>query len=251
MYPSYRERVPGEVVLEALAVAREPMVRNMSLRLRKGEIVGLYGLMGAGRTEFVSMLFGVDLPERGEIRLKGELLSGANPAYCIRRGMAFITEDRRLEGLLMPKSVKDNLSLVKLPDLCGRFGVVDLKGETGCAEDAVAKLKIKVADVGSQSVFSLSGGNQQKVVFGKWVLKGPDIFVMDEPTRGVDVGAKFEIYSIISRMADDGAAVLVVSSEMEELMGICDRILVMRKGELAGEVPRSAFKQETIVNLAL
>ncbi len=250
-YPAF-ERTPGqEVLLEARDLRRAPMVKGVSLSLRSGEIVGLYGLMGAGRTEFVRVLFGVDRMDSGELFVQGERIQRPTPEVCIRKGMAFVTEDRRLEGLLMPKPVRDNLVLVKLRGILKRLGVIDRAQEGSLTRSIISDLRVKVAEASRQPVASLSGGNQQKVVIGKWMLNGPRIFIMDEPTRGVDVGAKFEIYSIMCEMAAKGSAILMVSSEMEELMGICDRILVMKGGSLAGEVPRASFRQETIGGLAL
>lgn len=251
VYPTVETRIPGEVLLKAENVVQGALVKGVSLELRSGEIVGLYGLMGAGRTEFVRTLFGVDQMESGNFYIRGEKIEKSSPRLCIAKGLAFITEDRRAEGLLMPKSVKDNLLAVKLDDILGRFFVIKRKQEYSLAKSAIDNLKVKVTDFMTQPVNSLSGGNQQKVVFGKWLLKKPKIFIMDEPTRGVDVGAKFEIYTIIVEMAKQGAAILMVSSEMEELMGTCDRILVLKHGKISGELSRPEFKQETIVNFAL
>ena len=250
-YPTFEERSIGETMLKAVDVTRGTVVKGVSVELKSGEIVGLYGLMGAGRTEFVRAIFGVDTMDSGEVHVRGKKVEKLTPLSCIKLGMAFITEDRREEGLLMPKSVRDNLIIIKLRDILGRFTVVDRKREISLSNSAIEDLKVKVSEPGIQAVNSLSGGNQQKVVFGKWVLKEPQIFIMDEPTRGVDVGAKFEIYTIITGMAKKGSAILMVSSEMEELMGVCDRILVMKNGKISGEVPRPDFHQETIVNHAL
>jgi ribose transport system ATP-binding protein len=227
------------------------MVRGVSVAVRAGEIVGLYGLMGAGRTEFVRTLFGVDPMDSGELYVQGERIARPTPEACIGRGMAFVTEDRRQEGLLMPKPVRDNLILVKVRDILRRFGVVDRRRENALTKAVIADLRVKVGDGARQTVTSLSGGNQQKVVLGKWMLNTPRVFILDEPTRGVDVGAKFEIYSLVGEMAKRGSAILMVSSEMEELIGLCDRILVMKNGALTGEVPRREFEPEAIGSLAL
>ena len=162
--------------------------------------------MGAGRTELVRTLFGVDPMDSGELYVRGERIHRPTPEACIRKGMAFVTEDRRLEGLLMPKPVRDNLILVKLRGILKRLGVIDRSREGSLTRSIIADLQVKVAESGRQPVASLSGGNQQKVVIGKWMLNGPRIFIMDEPTRGVDVGAKFEIYSIMCEMAAKGSA---------------------------------------------
>jgi ribose transport system ATP-binding protein len=249
-YPA-SDRRAQEVLLEAREVRRAPLVKGVSLSVRAGEIVGLYGLMGAGRTELLRTLFGVDPMDSGELWLRGARIPRPTPEICIREGMAFVTEDRRQEGLLMPKPVRDNLILVRLRSILKRLGVIDRARENGLTRSIIADLHVKVAESARQPVASLSGGNQQKVVIGKWMLNGPRVFLLDEPTRGVDVGAKFEIYSIVSQMAEKGSAILMVSSEMEELMGICDRVLVMKNGTLAGEVPRAAFRPEAIGSLAL
>jgi ribose transport system ATP-binding protein len=207
--------------------------------------------MGAGRTELANVLFGVEQRDAGELAMNGCVMSHVSPSVCISQNAAFITEDRRSEGLLMSKPVDDNLSLVKMADLTNRLGVVNVAERASNNRDAIKDLQIKVADPEKQLVSSLSGGNQQKVVFGKWVMKDPKIFILDEPTRGVDVGAKFEIYSIILNLAKRGSAVLFISSELQELMGTCDRILVMKEGSITGDVSKAEFDQERILEMAL
>jgi len=251
VYPTFETRTIGETLLKAVDVHRGTMVQGVSLELKVGEVVGLYGLMGAGRTEFVRSLFGLDKIDSGEVYIRGIRIDFPSPKLCIAQGMALITEDRREEGLLMPKTVKDNLVIVKLADILGRFAVIDRRREETLARSAIDELNVKVSDHKTQAVSSLSGGNQQKVVIGKWLMSEPRILIMDEPTRGVDVGAKFEIYTIIAGMAKKGCTIFMVSSEMEELIGICDRILVMKKGRISGEMLRSDFDSEAIVNLAL
>lgn len=251
VFPSIEKTIGDTVLLEATGITWRERVNGVSLRLRAGEIVGLYGLMGAGRTELAKVLFGVEQRDGGELTLNGRRLSGVTPRVCIAGKAAFITEDRRDEGLLMTKPVDDNLSLVKMADLVNRAGVVNAGERARYNREAIKDLQIKVAEPGVQLVSNLSGGNQQKVVFGKWVMKDPKIFILDEPTRGVDVGAKFEIYSIIANLAKRGSAVLLISSEILELMGTCDRILVMKDGRIAGDVPKSGFDQERILEMAL
>ncbi len=250
-YVTFEQRAIGETLLKATGLRQGNMVKDVSVELRSGEIVGLYGLMGAGRTEFVRTLFGVDKKDSGDVFINGEKIEKLSPSLCVGKGMAFITEDRREEGLFMAKSVKDNMIIVKLKDILGKFGIINRKQEQSLVKSAIGSLSVRVGDYNIQPINNLSGGNQQKVVFGKWVLMEPRIFIMDEPTRGVDVGAKFEIYSIIVDMAKKGCSVLMVSSEIEELIGVCDRILVMNKGRISGEIVRPEFNKETIVNLAL
>jgi ribose transport system ATP-binding protein len=250
VYPRI-EKTIGEVSFEVHNISHGRMVQNVSFSLCSGEIVGLFGLMGAGRTELVRCLFGVDKMDAGEIHAHGKLLKKPSPQNCIKEGMAFITEDRRQEGLLMPKSVKENLVLVQLDQLLEVLGIVNRKKEEKETVEAIKELSIKVQDKNTQAVKNLSGGNQQKVVIGKWIMRDPSIFMMDEPTRGVDVGAKAEIYTIINQMAKNGATVVFISSEMEELMGVCDRILVMSKGKMVADIPRNEYEQGRIISYAL
>lgn len=207
--------------------------------------------MGAGRSELARILFGLDPCGSGDIRLDGQPLEG-DPRARIRRGLAFLTEDRRQEGLCMEASITDNLALVTLARH-GRTPVrwLDFAGIRASVlrmREAVC-LSAKASD--DQAVRTLSGGNQQKVVLGKWLLAEPRVLILDEPTRGIDVGARFEIYQLIHRLADRGAGVLVISSELEELIGICDRLLVMRQGAISGEFRRDEFDRERILAAAL
>ena len=251
IFPTVEKTTTDTVLLEARNIHWKQRVKDVSLQLRAGEIVGLYGLMGAGRTELAQVLFGVEPRDSGELLLNGRVVSDPSPCACIAENAAFITEDRRHEGLLLDKPVDDNLILVKMSELASRLGVVSAREAVRRNQEAIRDLKIKVADPANQLVGSLSGGNQQKVVFGKWVMKDPRIFILDEPTRGVDVGARFEIYSITMNLAKRGSAVLFISSEIPELMGVCDRILVMSEGRITGNVPKSEFNQEKFLELAL
>ncbi|MCK5735494.1 MAG: sugar ABC transporter ATP-binding protein, partial [Spirochaetaceae bacterium] len=251
VYPEIDKEIRKDPALEIVGINQEKTLKDISLSVKKGEILGLYGIIGAGRTELAKAIFGVDPIDSGEVRVDGKLIDSLSPQACIDNGMAFVTEDRRLEGLLMSKSVRNNITLIKIKDILNRFGVINRSAEKGFSDGMVGNLKIKVSDPEKQPMLNLSGGNQQKVVFGKWVMNQPDLFILDEPTRGVDVGAKYEIYTIIGQMAKEGSGILFISSEMEELIGICDRILVMKKGRVSGEVTRKDFEQETIGNLAL
>jgi len=251
VYPTIEKEIKENIAFEARNMHYKNKVNGVSLKIREGEIVGLYGMMGSGRTELVKAMFGVDKKDKGEVFIKGEKMDKLSPEISISNGIAFITEDRHHEGLLMSKSVNDNLILVKLIDILERFSIVNRAKEKEHTEGIVKNLNIKVMDPNVQIADSLSGGNQQKVVVGKWVIKNPSVFILDEPTRGVDVGAKFEMYTIIANMAKKGSAILMVSSEMEELIGTCDRILVMKKGSLVGEVQKAEFTQEKIAKFAL
>jgi ribose transport system ATP-binding protein len=247
----YVEKKIGREVLVVENLSQETLVKDVTLRLREGEIVGLFGLMGAGRSEFVKAVFGVDRYAGGSISWQGERVTAVTPSRWISNGVALITENRREEGLLMPKSVKDNLVLANLPRMRGPLGSVSDRKESSASDWAIGKLRIRTHDKDRQPAVTLSGGNQQKTVIGKWLLTNPRVFLLDEPTRGIDVGAKLELYNHINDLALGGSAVLFVSSEMEELMGVCDRILVMCRGTIAGELARGQFDQEVILKLAI
>jgi len=251
VFPSIEKEVLKSVLLEAKHIKWKDKVKDVSFAIRAGEIVGMYGLMGAGRTELARVLFGVEPIDEGEVVMNSRSYSRLNPGLCIGEGAAFITEDRHREGLLMTKSVDENLGLVKMSRLLNWAGVVDRKAVDTFNQFVIRNLRIKVADSRHQTVNALSGGNQQKVVFGKWTVNDPKILILDEPTKGVDVGAKLEIYSVIFNLAKGGSAVLFISSEIEELMGTCDRILVMKDGRISGEVAKPEFDQKRLLELAL
>ncbi|MCU0855759.1 MAG: sugar ABC transporter ATP-binding protein [Rhodobacteraceae bacterium] len=237
-------------VLEVEGVSQPGVVENASLTIREGEVLGLFGLMGSGRSELARILFGLDPFETGRIALDGRPLPDG-PHGRIAAGMAFVTENRREEGLMLEAPIADNLALVSLRDFGRRpLGLVDLAAMRDRTEAARDELGVKAGDIHSQPVKALSGGNQQKVVIGKWQMGRPRLFILDEPTRGVDVGAKYDIYGLIDRLAAEGGAVLMISSELEELMGVADRILVMSRGEIVGEVARPDFSEERILSLA-
>lgn len=251
IYPTVEKDI-GEVVFEAKGISQSGRFKDIDISLRAGEIVGLFGLMGAGRTELLRCLFGVDKIDSGEIMFEGIPLKKITPEACIENGMAFITENRREEGLLLGKTVKENIAMASLKELSKRwFGFIDFKGETNMANQMVEELRVRTFDASKQDVLNLSGGNQQKVVLSKWVTRRPKVFLLDEPTRGVDVGAKFEIYNIINDLAKNKSTVLMVSSEMEELMGMCDRILVMCHNEITAEFKKGEYDQEKIITAAI
>ena len=250
VYPSVEKEIGG-VLFEAQDISMPPSVKNVSLQLRHGEILGVFGLMGAGRTELARALYGLDRMASGSMKMDGKAYESPTPEKCIAAGMAFITEDRRKEGLLMPKPVEDNLILVKLVDIMKTLGVISRREVSRVADGLIRQMSIKVSDKKLQLAANLSGGNQQKVVIGKWLCKSPKMLIMDEPTRGVDVGAKYEIYALIQQLAKRGSGILFISSEMEELMGICDRILVMKDGELSGELRWGEYDPKKIMYYAL
>ncbi|MEY8354241.1 sugar ABC transporter ATP-binding protein [Lachnospiraceae bacterium 54-53] len=247
IYPKEKAEIT-DTILEVKNLSRGTKVRNVSFQVRKGEVLGIAGLVGAGRSELAETIFGLYQKTHGEVRINGQKTEIKNPGQAIRNKIALITEDRKLTGLNLKASVKNNISLVSIRDL-SKAGIVDKNKENRVAEQYIKELKIKTPSKNSL-VCNLSGGNQQKVVLAKWLLGNPDIIIFDEPTRGIDIGAKREIYLLISKLAKEGKAVIVISSEMSEIMGISDRILVMCEGKLTGEVPRDQFSQEKILSYA-
>lgn len=251
LYPPRTAAPTSEPLLELKSVSAKGIVEDINLTLHKGETLGLFGLMGSGRTELARILFGLDSSEHGEVVINGKHLNGKSPRSSIRNQMAFVTENRREEGLLMNINIADNIALVSLPAFAQSITqVVDQRRLVRDTQSAAGALQLKSGLITEQPAKSLSGGNQQKVVIAKWLLSRPTVFIMDEPTRGIDVGAKYEIYSIIDQLAATGSGILFISSELEELMGMCDRILVMSRGEIVGEFTREQFNQEAILRAA-
>ena len=251
LYPDRTSSPGAEVALEVRQLSKAGIAERIDLTLHKGEVLGVFGLMGSGRSELAQIIFGLDDFDQGEILVDGQQVKGLSPGRNIRNGMAFVTENRRDEGLLMEATVADNLSLAALPALSGRLvGTIRSKSLATAVNRSVAALSIKVNNVFHDEAKGLSGGNQQKVVLGKWLMTEPSILIIDEPTRGVDVGAKFEIYEIIDRIAAKGTAVLFISSEIEELVAMCDRIIVMGTGETLASFDRARFDREAILRSA-
>ncbi len=251
MYPDKTSEPTENESLRVEKISQSGIVHNINFNLFKGELLGVFGLMGSGRSELARIIFGLDPYQNGKIFVQGEELTRRNPRERISKKMAFVTEDRFNEGLLMNVPILDNLSLVSLEKYCKtKFSIVDksklYKDECRIKES----MKIKARNIEDAFPKFLSGGNQQKVVIGKWLLSQPSVFLLDEPTRGIDVGAKYEIYKIIDKLAAEGTGVLFISSEIEELMGMCDRILVMGNGEIQGEFERSEFDKEKIMRVA-
>lgn len=238
----------GDVILEVKNLSRGKKVRDASFSLRKGEVLGIAGLVGAGRSELVETIFGLYPKTGGQIFLHGKEVHIKSAADAIKNKMALITEDRKQTGLNLIVSVKENIASVSIGKL-SNHGIVNDKKINEVSEKYIKELKIKTPD-GNAIVGNLSGGNQQKVVLAKWLLDEPDIIIFDEPTRGLDIGAKRDIYLLINNLAKEGKAVIVISSEMAEVMGICDRILVMAEGRINGEVQREEFSQEVIMGYA-
>jgi ribose transport system ATP-binding protein len=225
------------------------VLHDIHLTLHEGEVLGLWGLLGSGRTELARAIVGLDPRDRGTVEVRdGESLRAVRGLEA-QRWIGMLTEDRRNEGLLQPLSVKSNMSLANLPALSGRLGFVDRALETRLAGDLVGSLRIKVSDLG-QPVQTLSGGNQQKVVVGRWLQVNPRIYIMDEPTRGLDVGAKAEMRHLILQLAASGAAILVILSEIEEIMAVCQRYLVLNRGRIVREMAGDASREELMAAAA-
>ena len=245
-----KTNVPGErTVLHLQGLTRPGRLSDISFDLKAGEILGLYGLMGAGRTEILSCLFGLDIEWTGSLEIDGQPTVVDNVRAAMRAGLSLVTEDRKRSGLVMNASVLNNLSLAVLPQLSPTLNVVNTRLELALGREAVAKFGIKTASE-QLSVSSLSGGNQQKVVMGKWHLTKPKVMLLDEPTRGVDVGAKREIYALMSEFAGAGGAIVMVSSEADEVLGMSDRIIVIRKGCISGVLDRKSANAPALLNLA-
>ena len=245
-----RSTTIGPPRLEVTGLRRGRAVRDVSLSVRRGEILALTGLVGAGRTETVRLIFGADLREAGEIRLDGRLLAIRSPRDAIAAGIGLLTEDRKLQGLVLGHSVRENFGLPNLSWLT-RGGFVMLRRERDEFARYAAALRIK-ASSSEQRADTLSGGNQQKVVLSKWLARNCNVLIFDEPTRGIDVGAKYEIYLLMNELAAQGKAILMISSELPEVLGMADRILILHEGRVTGEIadPRSAT-QEQIMKLAI
>jgi ribose transport system ATP-binding protein len=240
---------PGEEVLRADGIARGKALRGVSLRLRRGEVVGLAGLLGAGRTELARAIVGADPIDAGSVSVKGRAVFARGPADVIERGVGLVPEDRKTQGLVLGLSVQANLALPSQKRL-SRLGMVDARAEARLAERQVEDLRIKTPSR-EQKVALLSGGNQQKVVLGKWLSADVDVLILDEPTRGIDVGAKVEIYELMNRLTAQGTAILMISSELPEVLGMSDRIVVMHQGRVAAELSAGEATQEQLLAAAL
>ncbi|MEA2553782.1 MAG: ribose transport system ATP-binding protein [Fimbriimonadaceae bacterium] len=239
----------GDPVLEVSGLTTHGLLKSISFNVRAGEIVALAGLIGSGRTEIARCIFGADRYDSGEIRVQGQPLIAHGPRSAIKTGIGFVPEDRKGQGLILDLSVRENTSLAALPSL-SRGGFVRRSSERKAVSEYVQNLGVRTPGI-EQKVKNLSGGNQQKVVLGKWLLTRSKLLILDEPTRGIDVGAKVEIYQLMNRLAAQGIGILMISSELPEVLGMADRILVMREGRLVGELSREEATQEMIGELAV
>ncbi|KHF40904.1 sugar ABC transporter ATP-binding protein [Alkalihalobacillus okhensis] len=238
----------GEVALSVKNLSHNGWFEDVNFEVRKGEIVCFAGLMGAGRTEVLETIFGVKKVDQGEIFVHGKKVNIKTPIEAIKNNLGFLTEDRKLTGLFLPLSVRENMITVNIDQYISS-GLLNYKQVKSDCLEQKENLKIKTPSI-DQIVENLSGGNQQKVLLARWLLKNPDILFLDEPTRGIDVGAKSEFYNIIFKLASQGKAIVVVSSEMAEILGLCDRVIVMHEGRITGELSREEANQERIMQYA-
>jgi rhamnose transport system ATP-binding protein len=241
--------VPGEVALSVRGLTRRGVFNDISFEVRRGEIVALAGLVGAGRSEVVRAVFGIDAVDAGSVSVSGRALPLGQPWLSVRAGLALAPEDRRAQGLAMTLSIARNAALTTL-DRLSHWGLISARREHTLAAFWGERLQLKAHELDAP-VGNLSGGNQQKVVLGKWLATAPAVLIIDEPTRGIDVGAKAEIYRTMVELVQQGLAVLMISSELPEVLGMADRVLVMHEGRIAAEIPRAAATEESIMNAAL
>lgn len=238
----------GEVKLAVKGLSRKGCFENISFELRKGEVLSIAGLMGAGRTEVAQTLFGYRKADAGDVELDGKKVKINSPRTAKNLGIGYVTEDRKSEGLLVDFTVEENISLTNFHEI-SKYGLISQKKESALYQSMKERLGIRTSGP-HQTAKSLSGGNQQKVVIAKWIGIEPELLILDEPTRGVDVGAKKEIYSIINQLAERGVAILMISSELPEVLGMADRVLIMHEGRLAGELSKEEMTQEKIMHYA-
>jgi rhamnose transport system ATP-binding protein len=247
LFPKQDAQV-GEPVLKVHRLTREGVFFDISFEVRAGEIVALAGLVGAGRSEVARAIFGIDRPDAGHAEVAGKRLPPARPLAAMRAGIGFVPEDRRQQGLVMDLSIARNTSLTRMRALA-RGGLIRSSAENALAREWAARLQLKFHRL-EDSVGTLSGGNQQKVVLGKWLATDPKVLIVDEPTRGIDVGTKAEVHRLMSELAGQGVAVLMISSELPEVLGMADRVLVMHEGRLTGELSRAEADEESVIRLA-
>lgn len=243
-------KVPAkDVVMEVRHFTKENQFEDISFLVREGEILGIAGLIGAGRTELMNAIFGLEKPDSGEVFFEGKKVEIRRPSDAIRHGIAYVTEDRKNEGLVLDMGVGQNITIASMKTLSsGMF--IKRQEEKKTIDDQIRALRIKVHSP-RQLVGKLSGGNQQKVVLAKWMMKNPKLLILDEPTRGIDIGAKSEIYKLMGEFVEKGNSIIMISSEMPEAMGMSDRILVLSNGRLSGELSREEFAQEDIMKMAV
>ncbi len=249
MFPE-RNVTTGREIIRLVGVHLNDKLQDISFSVKKGEVLGLAGLVGSGRSETVRAIFGVEKISRGHILFNGDPVVRWSPHRAKRAGIGMVPEDRKQQGIILSLSVRQNISLADYRDITDKLGFINEKKERARSRNMIKKLSIKTRDEDIKAA-TLSGGNQQKMSLAKWISRDCSVMIIDEPTRGIDVGAKIEIYKLINELTEHGVAVIVVSSETAELMGICDRIVVMRRGKIQGELNRQDFSEEDILRLSI
>ncbi|MBB5644686.1 sugar ABC transporter ATP-binding protein [Pedobacter cryoconitis] len=249
MFPP-RATVIGQEVLRVEEISIANKVKGVSFAVKEGEVLGIAGLVGSGRTETIRAVFAADQRSGGDIFMYGKKMNFHSPSDAVKHGIGMVPEDRKLQGVILSLPIKQNISLTNFKDISNVSGFINADKETDQTDDLIKKLVIKALS-GNLAAGKLSGGNQQKVVLAKWLNTNCKVMIIDEPTRGVDVGAKVEIYTLINELSRQGVATIVISSETAELMGICDRILVMREGKVHGELDKTEFTEENILRLSI
>ena len=248
-YLKKQEASIGDVALSVKGLTKAGYFHDISFDIRHGEIVGLGGLVGAGRTDVARALFGIAPPDKGEISINGQPVIIDDPARAIDHGLAFVPEDRAIAGIFRTLSVEQNITAA-VPEKISHANIINFASEHEIAKDSIAKLSIRLASM-RQPIGELSGGNQQKSILARWLLTDPEILILDEPTRGIDIGVKAEFYDMIGELAASGRAILLISSELPELLALCDRVLVMSEGRITADIPRKDATQESIMHAAV
>ena len=248
--PKDKSVITDKVMLKVVNFTNKPKYESVNFEVHCGEILGFYGLVGAGRTEVLRSLFGLDDRDLGDVYINGKKVFITNPKTAKKYGLGFVTEDRRSEGLILKASLKSNVSMPNLDAVCNKAGLLDSKKEDVYAEESIAQFKIKTPNINSVAG-NLSGGNQQKIIIAKWVKADCDIILFDEPTKGIDVGAKAEVYSTIKKLASMGKSIIMVSSELPEILGVSDRIIVMRDGKITVDLENNHLEEDDVLKYAL
>ncbi len=244
-----RKSLIGDNVLQVKNLNRKGVLFDINLSLNKGEILGVAGLMGAGRTELARAVFGADQIDSGDIYLNGHLVKISTPANAIKNGIGYLSEDRKKYGLALELSVKDNTIMASIPEFQNRLTFLNEKRILSVVQRYIRELSVKTPSINQKAV-NLSGGNQQKIIIARWLATNTDILIFDEPTRGIDVGAKYEIYELMNELVAGGKSIILISSELPEILGMCDRVVVMYEGRITGVLLRSEVTQERIMNFA-
>jgi ribose transport system ATP-binding protein len=249
-YFPVRESHIGNTVFSVENITSGKVVKNVSFEVREGEVLGIAGLVGSGRTETMRVVFGADPLDSGQIFLNGKKIKIRSPMSAVRQGIGMLPEDRKSHGVLLKMPIRTNITLTRLKAFTGPFNIISKKKENDYINDIVSRLAIKVGSI-DNNANSLSGGNQQKVAIAKLLASDSKVLILDEPTRGVDVGAKIEIYKIINSLVAQNYAVIMISSEMMEVIGMCDRVMVMRNGSMVGELQKNELTEQNLINYSM